>query len=432
MTILIHILIPNNATVYTYQTQQEKGTTIMNINQQLDGTTLTVALEGRLDTNTAPEVESVFKSCLSGITHLILDMTHLDYLSSAGLRVILMAQKIMNKQGDLLVRNANATVMDVFEITGFIDILNIEKPSLYKHITLDETKMMGRGATGAVYQYQEDSIVKLYFSDSALEEIEREKKYAREAFILGIPTAISLGIVQVGEKYGLEYEFIKSRSMSGEIMANPDETEDLVDKLVDVAHSLHTTSHQIEARESIFTSAKELFLHHLSINPILSPEEKSLCSQFIESIPDRDTLIHGDFHPGNIMLSGGEALLIDIADICYGHPIFDLVTLHFTLVAVPQFSNYRDKNGQTHIGLTDAKSGEVWLYFIEKYFANVATSEEKSEILEQITALSILRMACLLTMHNRDFPEDDVKYFKESVRERLIPVLPDMIGKVTW
>lgn len=403
----------------------------MVIKQNLNETTKTISVEGRLDASTAPELECVVHSDLGGVTSLVLDLELLEYLSSAGLRVILMAQKIMNAQGEMVVRNVNATIMEIFDMTGFADILHIEKMSPHKNIILDESKMIGCGATGAVYQYQDDSIVKLYFSSSALEDIEREKKYAREAFILGIPTAISLGIVKVGEKYGLEYEFIKSRSMSGEIMANPQETETLVNQLVDVAKTLHTTSHKSGSRTSIFDSTKAFFLQHIAINPLLSLEEKELCVQFIESIPDRDTLIHGDFHPGNIMLSGGEAMLIDIADISYGHPIFDLAGLHFTLVEIPVFSTYRNEKGETRIGLTVEKSREVWSGFIEKYFLNIAVAE-KDEIIKQIRTLSALRTVCLLTMHNREFSERDRAYFKESISERLMPELPDMIGKINW
>lgn len=401
----------------------------MNIKQIVDDNTLTIVLEGRLDTNTAPELETVLKSNLTGVTNLVLDMIQLDYLSSAGLRVILMAQKIMNNQGEFRVRNANAMIMEVFEVTGFVDIINIETPSLYKQIILDESKIMGRGATGAVYQYQEDSIVKLYFSDSALEEIEREKKYARETFILGVPTAISLDIVKVGDKFGLEYEFIKSSTLSGEIMKSPEKIDELVSKLVDVANSLHTTSHQSGKKDSIFLSVKDFFLQHIAINPILSSDEKALCSEYIKSIPDRDTLVHGDFHTGNIMLSDDEAMLIDIADICYGHPIYDLASLYFALVVMPSFSTFRDDKGCTRIGLSDQKSAEVWSLFVEKYFANIESPEEKSLLLEQISVLNSLRMACLLTMHNRKFSENDLRFFKESVQNNLIPKLPNMIGQ---
>lgn len=85
-----------------------------------------MALEGRLDTTTAPELEAEMKASLEGVTALILDMKDLAYLSSAGLRVILAAQKQMNKQGGMVVRNVNETIMEVFEVTGFTDILTIE------------------------------------------------------------------------------------------------------------------------------------------------------------------------------------------------------------------------------------------------------------------------------------------------------------------
>ena len=98
----------------------------MTIEKNLNGTELTVAVVGRLDTGTAPDVEEVLKESLEGITKLILDFEGLEYLSSAGLRVILQAQKTMNKQGEMVVRNVNETVTEIFEVTGFYDILNIE------------------------------------------------------------------------------------------------------------------------------------------------------------------------------------------------------------------------------------------------------------------------------------------------------------------
>lgn len=98
----------------------------MTINKNLDATTLTVSLEGRLDTTTAPELEASLKESFSGITKLVIDMTDLAYLSSAGLRVILGAQKQMNKQGSMVVCGVNETIMEVFEVTGFIYILTIE------------------------------------------------------------------------------------------------------------------------------------------------------------------------------------------------------------------------------------------------------------------------------------------------------------------
>ena len=97
----------------------------MTINKTRSGNSLTVAIEGRLDTTTAPQLEAELKSSLDGITDLTIDLSTLAYISSAGLRVLLSAQKIMNKQGEMKVAGANETVMEVFEVTGFSDILNI-------------------------------------------------------------------------------------------------------------------------------------------------------------------------------------------------------------------------------------------------------------------------------------------------------------------
>ena len=98
----------------------------MNIMKTNEGTKLTLALEGRLDTTTAPQLEAEVKGSLTGVTELVLDFSQLEYLSSAGLRVILAAQKIMNKQGKMAIRHVNETIQEVFEVTGFSDILTIE------------------------------------------------------------------------------------------------------------------------------------------------------------------------------------------------------------------------------------------------------------------------------------------------------------------
>lgn len=98
----------------------------MNINKTVNGNELTVALEGRLDTATAPQLEAELNQSIGGVEKLVFDFARLEYLSSAGLRVLLGAQKIMNKQGEMIVRNVNEIIMEIFEITGFCDVLTIE------------------------------------------------------------------------------------------------------------------------------------------------------------------------------------------------------------------------------------------------------------------------------------------------------------------
>lgn len=98
----------------------------MTINKKQDGSSVTISLEGRLDTTTAPQLEVEVKTSVDGITELVFDMAALEYISSAGLRVLLSAQKTMNKQGEMTVKNVNSVIMEIFEVTGFSDILNFE------------------------------------------------------------------------------------------------------------------------------------------------------------------------------------------------------------------------------------------------------------------------------------------------------------------
>ena len=106
--------------------QKKKRGQMMDIDKKINGKELTITVEGRLDTITAPQLEAELKRSVGDTERLIFDLSSLEYISSAGLRVLLSAQKVMNRQGEMIVRNANEMVMEVFEITGFVDILNIE------------------------------------------------------------------------------------------------------------------------------------------------------------------------------------------------------------------------------------------------------------------------------------------------------------------
>ena len=99
---------------------------MLNINKETNGNELKISLEGRLDTMSAPQLEGELKGNVDGITSLIFDINNLEYISSAGLRVLLSAQKVMNKQGSMVIKNVNEEIQEIFEVTGFVDILTIE------------------------------------------------------------------------------------------------------------------------------------------------------------------------------------------------------------------------------------------------------------------------------------------------------------------
>ena len=99
---------------------------MLNIKKELNGSALKVALEGRLDTSTSPQLEEEMKNTLNGVTELVFDMEGLEYISSAGLRVLLSVQKVMNQQGSMKLLHVNEVINEIFEVTGFSDILTIE------------------------------------------------------------------------------------------------------------------------------------------------------------------------------------------------------------------------------------------------------------------------------------------------------------------
>lgn len=98
----------------------------MDIKKTKNDTTLTLAIQGRIDTTTTPQLEAELRSDIDGVTELYLDFTGVEYISSAGLRVLLSAQKLMSRQGKMVLSHVNESVMEVFEVTGFSDILTIE------------------------------------------------------------------------------------------------------------------------------------------------------------------------------------------------------------------------------------------------------------------------------------------------------------------
>ena len=165
---------------------------MMKILKNQNGTTLEIALEGRLDTTTAPELEKELKDSLNDADALTLDFSKLDYISSAGLRVLMKLRKKAKKA--IPVENVSPEVYDIFDVTGFTDLLDVHKA--LRKISVDGCEMIGQGGNGSVYRLDQDTIVKVYKPWMTLHEIQRERDFARTAFINGIPSVIAYDVVK--------------------------------------------------------------------------------------------------------------------------------------------------------------------------------------------------------------------------------------------
>lgn len=285
----------------------------------LDGNTLCVHLSGRIDSANAPTVEQTLNDTIHSVAHdaLTLNLGTLEYISSAGLRVILRLRK---EEPTLKLVNVHNEVYEILEMTGFTEMLPVEKA--FRELNVDGCVCIGSGYSGDVYRLDDDIIVKVYKRADALPDIQRERNLARRAFILGIPTAIPFDVVRVGDKYGSVFELLKAKSFGEMMIENPDE----VDKCIDLTVSLMQKIHSTKVDDPDIPSAHEIKGLPVAdfMDTHLPPEQAQKFRRMVEEIPDSSKMIHGDLHIKNIMMQNGEVLLIDMDTLSHGHPIYEL------------------------------------------------------------------------------------------------------------
>ena len=290
----------------------------MNVTYRIDKDILYIAVEGRIDASNAAEAEERIFSIKNENPdkHVVIDADKLEYISSAGLRVVLRLRK---EDPQLAIINVDSDVYEVFDMTGFTDMVTIEKA--YKRMSVDGCEFIAKGANGAVYRYDDETILKTYFAKDALPEIKQERENARRAFVLGINTAIPYGIVRVGDGYGTVTELLNATSVTKLIRNNPDDLTEAAKYYIDMLKSIHA----IEVEDGQVPDMKETALDWAEFVSKHIPEEQSkkLCD-LVKAVPKQNTLMHGDYHTNNIMVQNGEPLLIDMDTLCMGHPVFEL------------------------------------------------------------------------------------------------------------
>ena len=283
-------------------------------------------IKGKIDSNNASEFE---KELLAELPKE-LDASMLEYISSAGLRVLL---KLTKTVGEVTINNVSSEVYDIFDVTGFTNILNVNKA--LREISIEGKKIIGKGGNGTVYRLDDETIVKVYRPDISLDTIDRERAYARAAFVAGIPSVIAYDMVKVGDSYGVVYEAMNSDNLGRAISNDPGHTDDYVAKYVALAKKLHSTP----IKNSSIISLKDFLMRkadHTFMREHLEQNEIDVLKDIINAMADRDTLVHGDLHPGNIMLQDGELMRIDMGEITLGVPIYDVAAVYRDLISAPQ------------------------------------------------------------------------------------------------
>ena len=300
---------------------------------ELQNGNLTIFLEGRVDSNNAQQVERELLDAASEApgAAVTLDADKLEYISSAGLRVLMKLRKAAGKT--LGVVNVSPEVYEIFDITGFTSLLDVRKK--LREISVEGCEKLGEGGNGAVYRLDEDKIVKVYKPWMELPAIDRERSFAKTAFMNGIPSVIAYDTVKVGNCLGVVFELLKSDTLGHAMRDNPDQLEAYVDQYVALAKTLHST----HVPEGSFTRIQDVMRERAdNLDKWCSAEEIALLHRIIDDIPDAGTVTHNDLHPGNIMIQDGELVLIDMPEVTMGPPICDLVSIFRDMISAPQNS----------------------------------------------------------------------------------------------
>ena len=388
----------------------------MNFDYRLNNGVLTISLDGRLDTEAATSFEAELVEICKNNPHesLVFDAEKLQYVASSGLRTML---KMAKTEKNFSIENVSDAVYSVFEMTGFSRIMTIRKA--LRKIDLEKCEKIGAGGNGAVYRVSEDEIVKVNYDPDTYEGLDKELAKAKEAFLLGIPTAISFDLVDCGDgKRGVVYETIKSRTLGETIQSFPERMEELTDRYIEQLNILHA----VHTDNPVFGSAKDNYKKQVeSASKYLSEEEGKMLQQILEVLPEGDRLVHCDAHPKNIMIQNGDMLWIDMEGMAVGHPIYDLISISAVLNGV--------RTDEITMGICGMDIATVLKFkecFIRKYFK----TEDEEMIKKYSSLIDVLRL--IRAIFAIGFTSKNTAEFRpgiiEMARKVFFPNIQNIIG----
>lgn len=369
---------------------------------EFENDTLIIHMCSRVDTNNIEKIRNEINEALNGnaVSSVVVDAKKLEYISSIGLREILSLKKRFD---DLNIVNVSPDVYDVFDVTGFTDMMTVERA--FRSVSIDGCALIGKGACGTVYKLDDERIVKVFVDGYEYEKVIRERNNSKNAFTHGVNTAIPFDIVKVGNNYGLIYEMIAAETLKNKLSKERDRLEYYIGIYAEYIRYMHSTSIETDC----YPNLKKVWAGKIdTLDGIFTDDEKESIKKLIYSLPDRNTFVHGDINFGNLLVDDEKAVMIDMEDAVLGHPIYDTAFLYYILRLLPKLvpENIYDNM----IGFTTEESARIWLGFAKVYFGD-KTKAELEEIEAEIYPYGIVRLldgvpACYLLFNSYD---DDTK-----------------------
>ncbi len=371
-----------------------------------------IVIDGRVDSSNAPDLEKDIFAQLNAddAQQIIVDAENLEYISSAGLRVLLKLRKICPK---MEIMGVSPAVYEILEMTGFTEMIKVTKA--YRKLSVEGCEILGEGSNGIVYRYDPEIVIKVYRNADALNEIHRERQLARRALILGIPTAIPFDVVKVGNSYGSVFELLNAKSFSKLIAAEPQNKDGYISEFVDLLKKIHSTKVSPDEMADMKAVALDWAKY---LKDYLSPDKSEKLISLIENVPEQYTMIHGDYHTNNVEMQNGEVLLIDMDTLSYGHPVFEFASMFLGFVG---FGELNPANTEKFMKLPYETTKYIWHKALSLYL----DTEDESRITEVAEKAMIIGYARLMrrTIKRIGFEDSEGKAIIENCESHLNDLL---------
>ena len=345
------------------------------VTKRIENDTLYLELIGRVDTSNADQIEQSIQRIRaeSSAANCIIDAEKLEFISSAGLRIIL---RLLKELKQLKVINVNSEVYEILDMTGFTDMLTVEKA--FRKISIDGCELIARGGNGAVYRYDAETIVKIYHNGASLDEIRQEKELCRKVFIKGINTAIPYDVVKIGDSYGSVAEMLSAKSVAKILKSNPEKLDECMDIYTDLLKKIHSTP----VAPGEMPSMKEIAVNWVQfLESYLPTDLWTKLMDMMKKMPEPQFMIHGDYHIHNVMIQDDEPLLIDMDTVAYGHPVFEFAAVYLGYVG---YCENNPSGVLEFYGLPYETTTKLWATLLEKYFNGDKAKMQEVELKAKI------------------------------------------------
>ena len=375
---------------------------------------LIITLTGKIDSSNANDVGIMIETLRKQYPceSIILDCEKLEYSSSAGLRVIL---RLNQEVEDTVLINVNSELYNILDLTGFTEMMEVHRA--YRVLSVEGCEVIGQGANGKIYRIDADTILKVYYDEDALPEIDRSRELSRLAFISGIPTAIPYDVVRIeGGGYGSVFELLNATSFAKLIIngeKTPDETAEMSIDLLKLIHSK-------QVRSDILPDMKAVALDWVGfLKDYLPAEQFDKLYSLIDAVPEDAHLVHGDYHLKNIMLQNGESLLIDMDTLCHGHPIFELASMYN---AYEGYGLVNHEQQLAFLGIPREICIAFWRKSLELYLGT--QDKEKFDEVEAKAKIVGLTRVMRREIRRNGLNREDGRALIEACRNNLAVLLP--------